>query len=207
MLHQFEGVDPGPRPIDIALFAPSGLLPMERTLDDLRRASADLAHAEAAEIIARHRLGQLDEMIAGCEDDAGEVDAETAQALMGAADGLREERDSLAETLPLELGFHADRRDAASERIHTAQRRLRTMLQIPEHFGCLDEDRDLLAQARDALRFEPATLAESARQEARARLSDGLAAMPLAARRQGDLLRSVAGAARRLVDEVRRRDS
>ncbi|KEO50471.1 hypothetical protein TP2_14480 [Thioclava pacifica DSM 10166] len=178
---------------------------MERVLDDLHRASADLAHAEAAEIIARHRLGQLDEMIAGCEDDAAMVDAETAQALMGAAEGLREERDSLVATLPLELGFHADRRDAASAQIQAAQRKLRTMMQMPEHFGCLAEDRELLAQAREAVRLDARMLADSARQEARARVSDGLAAMPLTPHPQGDLLSSVAGAARRLVDEARDR--
>lgn len=210
--HAFQTA-PGGYPPGLSLrLSPECSDPIETALEDLRQASDDLAFAEAAEMIARHRISSLDEMIAGCEADAEVVDPETAQALLAAAEGLSEERDSLTGTLAIELAFRADQRDAASARIRSAQRRLRSILQMPERFEALfasDMDRELaIARARDALRFDAETIAGAARQEARARLSDGLAAWPVAATAGGaeDFTQSAAEIARHMVKDLHARD-
>lgn len=190
---------------------------VDRALEELRQAVSDLAFAEAADLIARHRVAVLDEMISGCFEDAETAEPDTAAALRAAAEGLQEERATLAETLPLELSLRADQRDAACDRIRAAQRHLRNISQMPDHFGCAwacsrvgaRPCEDAADQIQQALRFDAEAIADIARQEARARLSDGFAALPVASplspRRGGDTGTTAAQVARRLVEDARRR--
>ncbi|OWY16026.1 hypothetical protein B6V73_12600 [Thioclava sp. JM3] len=194
---------------------------VERVLEELRQAVSDLAFAEAAELIARHRVAFLDEMISGCLDDAETAEVDTAAALRTAAEGLQEERATVAETMPLELALRADQRDAACDRIRAAQRRLRNISQMPQHFGCAcgfdcPSEGDgagpcsgVAERIQQALRCDADAIADIARQEARARLSDGFAALPVAAplssRSGGDTVSTAAQVARRLVEDARRR--
>ncbi len=127
---------------------------VDRALEELRQAVSDLAFAEAADLIARHRA---------------------------------------------------------------AQRRLRNISQMPDHFGCAcacgragaGPCEDAADQIQQALRFDAEAIADIARQEARARLSDGFAALPIALpvspRRGGDTGTTAAQVARRLVEDARRR--
>ncbi|KFE36103.1 hypothetical protein [Thioclava atlantica] len=182
--------------------------PLAAALEELREAACDLAFAEAADLIARNRIMMIDGMIAGCEADAAEAGPETAGALCDAVSGLREDRASLAETLSLETAYRDDQRAEARTRIRKAQGRLRSLLQLAERRldsppTGIDAD-DLEDRARESLRFDADELAQIARQEARARLSDGFAASPVYGE-QGvpELPHSVAALARRLVEDAR----
>ena len=151
-----------------------GAYPIEAALDELRLAARDLAFAETAETIAQNRITVIDGMIAACEADAMHSDRGEAAALSDAATTLREERASLAETLPLERAFRADQRDLACARIAAVKTRLQAWIDNPEAIKApfnpniaLDE---AIALAQEGLDCSPEDIVTAARSAARARL-------------------------------------
>jgi hypothetical protein len=151
-----------------------GTYPIEAALDELRLAARDLAFAEVAEMIAHNRVSVMDGMIAACEADAARCAKNEAAALSDAALNLREERASLAETLPLECAFRADQRDLATARIAAVQARLKAWLDTPAAiatpFNPNIAPDEAIALAQQGLDCSPESIAMAARSEARARL-------------------------------------
>ena len=148
--------------------------PIEAALGELRRAARDLAFAEAAEMIAQNRIAVIDGMIATCEADAARSGGADAGALGEAAASLREERASLAATLPLECAFRADQRDHACARILAVQARLQEWLGDPARsetaFNPNIAPDEAVIMVQEAVARSPDEIAASARAEARARL-------------------------------------
>ena len=86
-------------------------------LEELAQIIGDAAFVERADLAARARLAQLEDMMAACEQEMDGQEGEVAQELDGAIADLRAELAQRRDLQALDAAFREDQRDAICARL------------------------------------------------------------------------------------------